>query len=363
MGIREALGLRASQQQLQAAITAATAGINPGYDPSLYGYATPWGSAELARIIATDVFGTDQPVNTRDAAMRIPAIARGRNLMCSTIADLPIQAADASGALATQPSWLQSEGNGQSPQLRMTWTIDDLMFYGWSCWWRDNNSDGSIAQAYRIDQADWEIDDDNTILVNGQPVNRGRTPDVILIPGLHEGLLQYGKDALDDVRTLYRNVRARILNPAPQVDLHQTDGDDMTDDEIDAMIERWAAARQGQNGGVGYTSKHIEVRELGAASDAQLMIEARNAAAVECARMMGMHAGLLDATTPKASLNYETATGRNQEFVDFDLALYLVPVKARLSLDDVLPTGQRVVFDLTALTTPTQPATGPNLQD
>lgn len=364
MSIRQALGLQASQQQLQQAITAATTSTpTPGYEPSLYGYATPWGSSDLARIIANDVFGADRPVNTREAAMRIPAIARGRNLVVSTICRFPMVGATAAGQLAAQPAWLQAAGNGQSSQLRMAWTVDDLMFYGWSCWWRDNNPDGTIATVSRVDQADWEIDDDNNVLVNGDRANRGKTPDVILIPGLHEGLLSFGKEALDDIRTLYRNVRARILNPVPQLDLHQVEGEDLTDPEIDALIDRWSAARQGGNGGVGYTSKHIEAKELGVGGDAQLLIEARNAAAVDCARLIGVHAGLIDATAPKASLNYETATGRNQEFVDFDLALYMTPITARLSMDDVCGEGEHVSFDLGDFTNLAPSPTGPTLRD
>ena len=94
-----------------------------------------------------------------------------------------------------------------------------------------------------------------------------------------------------------------------------------------------------------------------------LLIEARNAAVLDLARLIGVHGGMVDATTPKASLNYETTSGRNEEFVDFDLALYMLPITSRLSLDDVTPHGTRIAFDTAAFTTvPTTP-TGPATED
>jgi hypothetical protein len=59
--------------------------------------------------------------------------------------------------------------------------------------------------------------------------------------------------------------------------------------------------------------------------------------------MIGVSAGRLDATTPKASLNYETQQGRNQELIDFDLDLYMGPIEERLSLDDCCPRGLHVL--------------------
>lgn len=328
-------------------------------DPSAYPIASPWSTSTLQRIVAEDVFGTDLPVNTRSGAMRIPAVARSRNLMVSSISGNPLVSMRKTGPVDPQPTWLTAAAGGTSPQQRIAWTVDDLIFYGWSCWWRDNGADGFPVAATRIPISDWSIDADNQVIVNGVPV---RPDQVIVIPGLHEGVLTFGVDALRDTTQLYANVRKRLANPVPALDLHQTGGRELTDDEIDALIDRWAVARQGANGGVSYTSQNIEAKPMGGADDSQLMIESRNAAAVDIARMIGISAGLIDATTPKSSLNYETTQGRNEEFIDRDLALYMAPIVWRLSLDDVTPRGQYVAFDTSAFTGPFNP-TGPALED
>lgn len=343
--------------EVQAAYAGVPSFAHPNRDPGTYPIATPWGSSELERWVFADALGIDEanlPIG-RAAAMRLPPVARGRNMIVSSISACPL----VDPALTLAPTWLYTTGDGSSPQLRSAYTVDDLLFHGWSCWWRDNGADGKPLKASRIEYDEWDVDPDNFVTVNGERV--GAT-DVIVIPGLHEGILNFGGDVIRDATSLYATVRERLRNPVPQLNLHQTSGVPLTETEIDALILRWETARSGRKGGVGFTSEGLELDELGAGGE-QLMIEARNAAAVDLARMVGVHAGMVDATAPKASLNYETQTGRNQEFVDFDLALYMTPITARLSLDDVTPRGHRVAFDTTNLTGPAPSPTGPAIED
>lgn len=336
-----------------------TASLGYVTDPSNYPIATPWGSSgNLQRLVFEDVFGTEPPLNTRNSAMQIPAIARGRNRLVSTICRFPLVAMR--GLDSTPgPAWLHATNTALTPQHRMAWTVDDLIFSGWSMWFRPNPDDPE-GPCGRVNMGDWQINDDNRVEVYGSPVSDEQ---VILFPGLHEGILSFGSTTLQDARSLYAVVRQRLLNPVPQLNLHQTTDAPMTDPEIDALIARWAKARQGLNGGVGYTNHAIEVQELGGGGDAQLMIAARNAASVDLARVIGVTASVIDATADKASLTYETTTGRNQEFVDVDLALYMTPIAARLSLDDVVPPGERVAFDMSDYTAPDALPTGPTTED
>lgn len=330
----------------------------PVTDPATLPIVSPWSSNDLQRIVFDDIFGAEAPLNTRSAAMRIPAVARARNLVVSTICKLPLQLVTGQTPEGEQPAWFTQTGDGSSFQLRNAWTVDDLIFYGWSAWSRTYDGDQLVA-ASRINFDEWDINDDMRVEVNGNVVSER---DVIVFCGLHEGVLSYGSEALADTRKLYGIVRARLANPVPQIDLHQTSGDPLTEKQIDALIDRWSAARNGSNGGVAYTNAAVEARELGA-GDAALAIDARNAAAVDMARLIGVSAGRIDASGVNATLTYETKEGRNQELVDFDLALYMTPISARLSMDDVTEPGQRVDFDLADFIDAAPSIAGPNFKD
>lgn len=329
--------------------------------PDLLPIVSPWSTSDFNRFVWQDIFGQPAPAGTRAEAMKLPPIARGRNLLASTICRLPMRELEGQTPTPVQPPWILDTGDGSSPQLRTVWTVDDLIFSGWSCWWATRNGAGELQAAARLNQEDWEIDDDMQVKVDGTVVRD--TSQVIVIPGLHEGILAFGAETIEDVRNLYKIVKARLLNPVPQLDLHYTGDAELTDTEIDALIDRWAAARQGRNGGVSYTSKSVEVNELGGGDDGKLMIAARNAAAVDLCRLVGISATHVDASGTEASLTYETTRGSNQELVDFDLALYMTPISARLSMDDVSAPGRRVDFDVADFTAQTASVTGPDLKD
>jgi hypothetical protein len=342
----------------------AALGPVPGYrDVSRLPYASPLSpDSTLSRLVWTDLFGDARAsVNSRESAMRLGPVARGRNLLAGSLSRCPLVALRGETPLsAAAAPWTLATEDGSSWQHRMVWTVDDHIFYGWSLWHRRNGADGFPLAATHVNFSDWSIDDDNVLNVYGSPVTD--PSEWCLIPGLHEGILSYGGDVLRDARDLFAIVRERLENTTPPVSLEAQPGAErLTPDEIRTVIATYKQARK-DNGGVGYTNEWLKAVALKGNQDGDLLIDARNAAAVECARLIGIHAGLVDATAPKASLNYETTTGRTQEFVDFDLALYAMPIAARLSLDDFVPHGTRVDFDTSVLTGPFRP-TGPNTED
>lgn len=332
-----------------------------GTDVARLPYASPMSpDSTLSQFVWEDLMGTEirAAVNTRRGAMRLGPVARGRNLVCGSGARCPLRDFRGDTLTPAQPTWLLQTEDGSSWQHRTLWTIDDHMFYGWSLWHLRLGADKFPTAATHVLYEAWEVDEDNRLLVNGAPVED--PAEWLLLPGLHEGILTDGTDVLRDARDLFAIVRDRLENNVPPVSLEAQPGADrLSPDEITAVIASYKAARA-RNGGVGYTNEWLKATFARGNQDSDLLIEARNAAAVDLARLVGIHAGLIDATAPKASLNYETQTGRNQEFVDFDLALYLMPIEARLSMDDITPHGRRVVFDTSVLTgvfSPTGPAT------
>lgn len=299
----------------------------------------------LQSIVWADLTGGDVAPLTRAAAMAIPAVARLRHLIVGTLARCPLRVLDRDQLLATQPGWT-SRTDGQIPPYHRTlWTVDDHIFTGWSLWRAGRGAGRELLDAVRIPLHRWETDQAGRIMVDGEYVT---ADEVILIPGPHEGILNFGAAPL---RRCIANLDAAAnaaRNPSAYLELHYTGDTPLADTEVDALIGRWAKARRGEYAGVSYTNKWLEVKEHGT-HEAQLLIEGRNADAVDVARLISAPAAMADATNAGASLTYETSEGRNSQFIDYGLGLYAGAIEARLSMDDVVSRGHRTAFDMSVI--------------
>jgi hypothetical protein len=195
---------------------------------------------------------------------------------------------------------------------------------------------------------------------------RGVDPaDVILIPGPHEGLLTFAARTIRIASNIERAVDRASTTPAATLALKQTGGDplpyDSDDDSvftIRKLIDGWVDARHGRNGGVAFLNQSIEAQELGT-FDSHLLVEGRNASAVDIARHASLPADLVDAATGGADLTYSNSRDNDRRGVDYGFGIYMGAMTGRLSQDDVTPRGTRVAFDVErwlAGTVPGQPA-------
>lgn len=353
--MREALFGAAPPVELEAAAMA----------PRQVGPAS-WASEpnHLQAIVWSDLTGATATVLDRASVMAIPAVARLRHRLCGAAARCPLRVLTGSTPLPdeAQPYWTYRTDRTVHPYHRMLWTVDDQLFHGWSVWRTERSAQetsNQLLHAERIHPDHWEIDEVGRILVDDRIA---RADEVLALPGPHEGILNFGGNAL---RRTIDNLEAAAnaaRNPSAYLELHYTGDDPMTSDEIDAHIERWAKARRGENGGVAWTNKVLELKEHGT-HEAHLLIEGRNADAVDMARLVSAPAASADATNAGASLTYETTAGRNLQMIDEGVGLYMDAIAARLSMDDVVPRGQRVAFDTGQLTVAAPDATGPDQLD
>jgi hypothetical protein len=323
---------------------------------------SPFQSSTLTAIVYADIFDNAVVPLSRAHAMAVPAMARCRHILCGFGARAPLKAYQDETELAEQPPWTYRTDvpTMLPPFHRMLWTIDDVLFSGWSMWAVARYEDGQhVRDAARVPIDWWHFDEDGEVKFGDNDIPYD---DVILIPGPHEGVLNFGQTAIRHASRLMRAAGLAGDNPTPQIDLHDEGETQLTDDEIDSLTARWADARRGENGGVAYTSKGINAKPLGQHEGA-FLIDARNAAAVDVARSASVPAATIDATLDKSSLTYETTEGRNGQLIDYGLNMYLDAIAARLSMDDVVPAGTRIGFDLESIAGSALPLTGPSTED
>jgi hypothetical protein len=341
--------------------------LDPPDDPTYRtGIAAPpdWGDgSELAKLWWSDVFGPDVVANfgwiDRHRALGVPALLRARNLLCTTIARMPLQALRTDEVVDPQPGWTTRTDGTSSPFHRMTWTVDDLLFYEGSLWRGERTADGrEFLTLTRVPYHRWNLDDTGReFIIDEAPANQD---DLVFIPGFSEGILVTSQTAIRTAADLSAQAADSARVPF-KLELHQTTADVLTDDEISALIRR-AREALASNSGVLYTNAAVEAR-VHPVDAQQLLIDGRNASAVDMARIASLPAALVDATTAGASLTYETTQGRNQQAVDYGLAAYMAAVTSRLSLDDVVPRGQRVAFQSGDFQALTGNPTGPPVAD
>ncbi len=332
--------------------------------PRQVGLASPLAEPNhLQAVVWADLTGQEALILTRAAVMAIPAVARQRHLICGVGARCPLRLVDsATGTpVAEQPAWLTTGSGSLSAYHRMLWTLDDVIFHPFAVWAveRQGGPAGRIVWAERVAQERLEHTEDDSLLIDGKPT---REEDVIILPGPHEGILSFGGPALQRTIDNLDAAATAARNPSAYLELHYTGTEPVSDDEIDTTVQRWAEARRGKNGGVAWTGANLEVIEHGT-HESHLLIEGRNADAVDVSRMVSSPAAMADATAAGASLTYETTQGRNVQFLDYGASLYMDALAARLSMDDVCPPGTSIVFDTANLTTVPAPAAAPGSQE
>lgn len=312
-------------------------------------FPSPWQSGSLNPLLWDDIFGDAFPQMSRDQAMTIPGVARGRGILLSLLADKPLVDYKGGDRIEDQPNWLYRSPGWQGPWRRMANTIDDHIFYPWSLWGCKRGAASSglkpILEAWHIHYDDWQVDEAGRICVvdeDGQfmPVDED---EVILIPGPSEGLLAYATRTLLGAVDLERTWASRAKNPIPAIDLHETAATDMDDLEAQQFVDAWAKARLDPNGAVAFTPWNIEARALGQYSP-DMFIEARNAVRLDLAAFFQLPGSLLDASTATASLTYVTQQGQASSVDLLTVPYWARPIEDRLSQDDVVPIGHIVRF-------------------
>lgn len=326
---------------------------------------SPWSGLDLSKIAIAELAGLQNKEVSRADAMKVPAVSKGRDLICGTLSRYPLSlwqvnpddpSGDLDVRLAPLP-WMTSTTSGVSPLTRMLWTLDDLIFSGLSVWATER--DGDITDAIRVEPCMWTPDPDSTgVLINGV---LAKDDEVIIFEGPKDGLLNTAAEAIEASRDMARAWRQRVKSPIPLVAFKQTEDNlQYTPDEVDDFVLAADDARELSS--TAFVPYGFDLQALGTV-EADLFIEARNAERIDFANYLNIPAALLDGSMATATLTYSTQEGHRNEFVDYSLSFWANAVEARLSQDDVTPEGTYVRFDISWLTNPVQNGRNPGSED
>lgn len=307
---------------------------------------SPWAdNSHLETITLADLYGLtpDQmPVN-RTSAMSIPSLAKGRNLICSSVARLPLVARKDNGLLSPQPMLLNQLQNGVPNITTLSWAVDAMMFYG-RAWFiiesRLTNGQPSALRWVPENKAD--VENGRLVKAFDKPV---KPSDSIRIDAIHEGIISFGKNAIREA-TLLEKLAAEVgSNPIPHTVLRQKEGADLTKTERDELLAHWRAARSKQGGSVAYLNKAVEADFQGQPAE-NLLIDGRNQSSLQMARLLSLPAWAVDANVKGQSLSYSNMASRNRELLDA-INPYMEAIEQTLSM--WFPYGTKIEFDSSEL--------------
>lgn len=324
-----------------------TAGLTSALNlsrPATRGVASPFAPpSHLASITLDNLFpGVDMSTlaPTRASAMRVDSVMAARNRIVTPIAGMPMVTVGGACPLVANPE------RGRPRAVTLAWTVDQMLWYG-RAWWeiteRRADDGRPTAVVLRLEDQVTYDPDRGTVTVDGF-APRPAT-DFIRFDALGEGVLATAGDVLTRAVLVEAAAARAADNPVPSIELHQTEGSrPLSNEEVDALIARWARARRGANGGVAFTGPSVEVKTHGAAAE-QLLIQGRTAASLAVARSFGLPAWALDVSVTGSSLTYSNVPSRSRELLDYSLRPYMDAIEGRLSMDDVAPPGVEVRLD------------------
>lgn len=299
--------------------------------------------------VAAAAFGinTETTRVTRDQAMQVPTIRRGRALIAGTIGTLPLVAyrQGQNGSISRVERQLLQLDSRTTPAATLTWIADDLMFH--PCSWvrvRDRDATGYPSDVERI--GPWRVTVDmhaGRVRIDGELVNDA---DLIRIDGPDEGILKYGGPAIRLAIALQKAAQRTADDDWSGLILRLAEGaPELGDTAIIELLNAWDTARRERS--TAFLNRAVDPEKISVSAQDRQLAELWDVCSSELARLMNLPASRVGA--PQGSgMTYANTEADRRDLVDTTLAQYLTPIYQRLSMGDVTPRGQRVAFDLTS---------------
>lgn len=312
---------------------------------------------ELAVAIRYGATSTlDAQTMTRSDAMSLSVVNRARDLICGVLSTLPFtRYRDRAGRVEDLgPGWLERP---DPTRTRGAWTasvVDDLFFHGYAlARVTARYADTTPAALQHVPWSETRLDRDagdwvwtptpeSTIGPTFDPV-RIRVTDAVLFESPLTGILAHPQ-ALAIARRLDRAAWRFAASTVPMGWLKQTGGEPLAEDEMTALAQGFATARD--QDAIAFLNEWIDYHEANIDPDRLQLVEGRSYQDAAVARVCNVPNFTVGVSVPGDSMTYKTSQSARLDLVDFALAPYVACMEQTLSGPDVTPAGTTVVVDL-----------------
>jgi HK97 family phage portal protein len=286
------------------------------------------------------------PRITRKEAMSVPSVARARNLICGTVASIPLEYYNKrTGEVIAPPRWISQLSKTQPSFVTMTWIIDSLMMFGVAYLLVEERyaEDGRPASFEWIanNRVTFTTDVEGIMIqqyyVDATPINMA---DIVTIQGFDEGILERGSRTIQSAIDVERAAAQNSANPQPAGFLKNS-GADLPAAEVSGLLAAWKRARQ--NNSTAYLTSTLDYSPVAFSPKDMMYNEAIQNLSTQIARVCNVPAYYLSADQ-NTTMTYANVQDERKQFFALSIQPYIEAVQRRLSMDDISTTGHEVRF-------------------
>jgi hypothetical protein len=292
----------------------------------------------------------------RNRAVSVPTISRARDLMASVIGCMNLKMynemwnGNEMEKLPIAPrTWLRKIDPTLPNNFILSWTFDDLFFYGRAFWYiTSRTADGYPASFTRLpaamvqtlDQAGpvWFAPSKQIIFQGGNLDSN----DVVQFLSPIQGIIYMSEQSVATALKLeaarYRNSSSAI----PAGILRQTGGEPLSAQELADLASAFNSARETNQ--TAALNEFVTYTETATSPDKMLLIDSAEFQAMEMARLCNIPPYLAGVSV--GSYSYQSSAEARMDLWTFGVRAYADCIAGTLSGNNVLPNGTYVEFDV-----------------
>jgi HK97 family phage portal protein len=283
---------------------------------------------------------------SRHDAMSVPSVARARNLICGTVASIPLEYYKTStGEVIAPPRWIKQLSKNQPSFVTLTWIVDSLLFYGVAYLLVTER----YAEDGRPAQFEWVANSRITFTTDLEGImvtqyymdmNPVSMDDIVTIQGFDEGVLDRGSRTIQSAIDVERAAAQNSMNPQPAGFLKNS-GADLPPNEVQGLIAAWKRARQ--NNSTAYLTSTLDYSPVAFSPKDMMYNDAIQNLSTQIARTMNVPAYYLSADQ-NTTMTYANVQDERKQFYALSIEPYIQAIQSRFSMDDISTAGHEVKF-------------------
>ena len=285
---------------------------------------------------------------SRHDAMSVPSVARARNLICGTVASIPLEYYKTStGEVITPPRWIKQLSKNQPSFVTLTWIVDSLLFYGVAYLlvterYAEDGRPASfewVANSRITFTTDLEGIMVTQYYMDLKPIDMN---DIVTIQGFDEGVIDRGSRTIQAAIDVEKAAALNSAQNQPAGFLKNT-GADLPPNEVQGLISAWKRARLSNS--TAYLTSTLDYNPVSFSPKDMMYNDAIQNLSTQIARTMNVPAYYLSADQ-NTTMTYANVQDERKQFLTLSMQPFISAIEDRLSMDDITARGNEVRFDI-----------------